>query len=154
MKASIRNARPDDRDTIVRFNQLLAKETEDKDIPAAVLEPGVGALLSDPHKGRYFIYEVDGKALGQTMITYEWSDWRNGWFWWIQSVYVDRSIRGSGAFGALYRHIKELAETEPDVCGIRLYVEKQNEHATAVYLALGFQHTHYNLLEVDFRATG
>jgi ribosomal protein S18 acetylase RimI-like enzyme len=109
-------------------------------------------LLRDPWKGRYFIAEVDGRVVGQTMITYEWSDWRNGMFWWIQSVFVDPQHRQRGVLRALYRHIEEAARRDPTACGIRLYVEDANLRAKETYRALGMVRGGYEVYEVDFRA--
>jgi ribosomal protein S18 acetylase RimI-like enzyme len=84
------------------------------------------------------------------MITYEWSDWRNGLFWWIQSVYVEPRFRSQGVFKALYRHVEHLARTTPGVCGLRLYVENSNSQAQEIYQRLGLQRTAYQMFEVDF----
>lgn len=152
MAIRIRDARPADAATIVAFNSALAQETEGKTLDRRLIEPGVQALLADPAKGRYFIAERDGRVVGQTMVTYEWSDWRNGTFWWIQSVYVPPAERRSGVFRALHAHILALAQADPTVCGIRLYVEHHNAHAQRTYLALGMVDSGYALLEQDFRA--
>ena len=151
MTATIRFATDSDISVIVRFNQALARESEDLALDEARLRDGVAQLLGDPHKGCYYLYEDGGRVLGQTMITREWSDWRNGWFWWIQSVYVDPAARGQKTFSALYRHILADARQRDDVCGIRLYVDKHNEHAIQVYRRLGMAEAHYRMLEVDFR---
>ena len=152
MALRIRDARPDDAPTIVAFNSALARETEGKALDPRLIEPGVRALLADRGKGRYFLAEADGQVVGQTMITYEWSDWRNGTFWWIQSVYVPEAQRRRGVFRALHAHILALAQADPTVCGIRLYVEHHNEHAKRTYLSLGMVDSGYALLEQDFRA--
>ena len=108
---------------------------------------GVAALLADPDKGRYFLAESkSGEPIGQLMITYEWSDWRNGLFWWLQSVYVTSEFRKQGVFSALLGEVSKLAESEPDVCGIRLYVDKNNGSAQATYQARGFEHANYELM--------
>lgn len=146
----VRPARADDLETIVRFNAAMALETEHKTLDAATLRAGVSAVLEDAGKGRYFMADSAGQALGQTMLTWEWSDWRNGVFWWIQSVYVAPDQRGRGIYSALYRHILDAARAAPDVCGIRLYVDKTNRSASRVYEALGMQAAHYNMYEVDF----
>ena len=152
MPIAVRDARPADAPTIVEFNAALALESEGKQLDRALLEPGVRALLADRAKGRYFIAERDGAVVGQTMITYEWSDWRNGTFWWIQSVFVPAAQRRSGVFRALHAHILALARSDPSVCGIRLYVEDHNAHAQRTYLALGMVGGGYAVLEQDFRA--
>lgn len=151
MTATIRFATDTDLDVIVRFNQALAAETEGRELDTARLRRGVAQLLDDPNKGRYYLCELDGQVVGQTMITYEWSDWRDGWFWWIQSVYVAPAARGRGIFAALYRHIHAAAREREDVCGIRLYVDHDNTQAAAIYRALGMIDAHYHMLEVDFR---
>lgn len=147
---TIRDAGPDDRDTIVQFNAAMATETEDRRLDPETLRAGVEAVLQNPARGRYFLAERDGHVVAQTMITYEWSDWRNGNFWWIQSVYVSPDYRSAGVFTALYRHIERLAANDRTVCGIRLYVEKENVQAARTYLRLGMKPAHYNMLEVDF----
>lgn len=152
MTDNIRAATPADLDTIVDFNQALAEESEGRELDPVQIRGGVAALLADPGKGCYFLLERDGQVVGQTMITFEWSDWRNGVFWWIQSVYVHADHRGTGAFSALYRHIRDRALSEKDVCGIRLYVDKTNQHAADIYRALGMQDAHYDMLEIDFQA--
>jgi GNAT superfamily N-acetyltransferase len=88
------------------------------------------------------------------MITYEWSDWRNGDFWWIQSVYVEEKYRGQGVFRTLFKHVLGLARTRTDVCGIRLYVERTNQRAQNVYEQLGMQRSHYEMFEMEFRGSG
>jgi len=107
---------------IADFNQRLAKETENLRLDPACLGPGVAALLQDPAKGVYYLAETGGAVVAQVMITYEWSDWRNGNLWWLQSVYVKREFRRLGIFRALFRHITELAHAQKDVCGVRLYM--------------------------------
>src|SRR5262245_46248186 len=102
---TIRDARTDDAPTVVDFNCRLAWETEHKRLNPAVIGPGVDAALGRPEYARYFMAEADGEIVGQMMITYEWSDWRNGLFWWIQSVYVRDDARRRGVFRALYHHV-------------------------------------------------
>lgn len=154
----IRPATPSDEECIVDFNLRLAEETEGKTLDRAVLESGVAALLSNPDKGRYFVAEaasgqVIGQVIGQVMITYEWSDWRNGLFWWLQSVYVAKECRQQGVFSALFDHIAQLASEEPQVCGIRLYVDKENAPAQATYGARGFERANYEVMELVFTET-
>lgn len=148
---SIRSASESDGDRIVEFNQRLALETEGKQLDPATLNSGVAALLADPEKGRYFLAESGtGKVIGQLMFTYEWSDWRNGLFWWLQSVYVVPEFRKQGAFSALFDHVSELARADPEVCGIRLYVENENAPAQATYGARGFDRANYEVMELVF----
>jgi len=144
---TIRNAEPRDTEAIVRHNAALAMESEDKHLDHAVLARGVHKLLADPSRGRYLIAEVDGQTAGQLMLTYEWSDWRDGWFWWIQSVYVHPEHRRIGVFRALYEHVTAQARSTPDVCGLRLYVEQGNDPARQTYHRLGMDETGYRLMQ-------
>jgi len=146
----VRPASQADIDRIVAFNAAMAEETEDKRLDPEILRAGVGAVLQDAHKGRYWMAEIEGRVVGQTLLTWEWSDWRNGLFWWIQSVYVLPEARGKGVYRALYSHILETARRTPDVCGIRLYVDQSNTRAARVYETLGMDAAHYNMYEVDF----
>jgi len=150
MSVTIRQATMKDTDVIVRFNVLMAKETESIPLDGNRLRKGVEAILSDPLKGIYFVAEQNGAVVGQLMITYEWSDWRNGNFWWIQSVYVDATARGSGVFTALFKHVHQLASSRNDVCGLRLYVEANNSKARQTYERLGMKKSHYEMYETDF----
>lgn len=148
---TVRAATLADLDFIVDSNARIAEETEHRQLDRSLLVPGVRALLEDPAKGRYFIAEEGGEPLGQIMYTKEWSDWRNGEFWWIQSVYVRKDARRSGVFSLLYRHLEGLSRANTGVCGIRLYMELHNETALATYTKLGFTDSGYRILEVDFR---
>lgn len=150
MNITIRQATVADVPVVVRFNSLIAAETENKSLDQVLLQKGVEAILSDPSKGLYFLAEADGVVLGQTMITYEWSDWRNGTFWWIQSVYVVKEARGAGVFKALFEHIHALAAGRPDICGLRLYVDENNARARQTYERLGMKHSRYRMYEMDF----
>ena len=145
----IRDARPDDRDVIVEFNSRLAHETEEKRLDPAVLAAGVAAALADPDRLRYWVAESPERSglLGQAAVTREWSDWRNGWLWWLQSVYVHPDARGLGVFRALYGRIRASARAEPDVIGLRLYVEQDNQRAQQTYLALGMRPGGYHVYE-------
>jgi GNAT superfamily N-acetyltransferase len=111
---------------------------------------GVTALLKDPAKGIYFIAECAGTPAGQLLVTYEWSDWRNGNFWWIQSVYVAEAFRGRGIFRALFDHVQAQARSSNDVCGLRLYVETNNSRAQKIYGRLGMKKTDYEMFQTDF----
>ena len=150
MKIEIREAKAEDAETIASFNQGIAEETEGKHLDEATILAGVSRLLAEPSRGRYWLAEVDGRVVGQTMVTYEWSDWRNGNVWWLQSVYVISDFRRKGVFTALYAEIESLARQDADACGIRLYVEKQNERAQATYRALGMQSDTYLVMESIF----
>jgi len=132
----IREATPADKATIAGFNSLMAEETEGKALDPGVTGPGVEAALADPAKGRYWLATADGEIAGQIMVTYEWSDWRNGMLWWIQSVYIPRRYRRQGIFSALYKHVESIARADQSVRGLRLYVENSNERAQDTYRAL------------------
>lgn len=146
---SVRDARPDDHAVILDFNQRLALETEGKKLDPVVLGQGVAAALGDAGRLRYWVAEAarGGRVVGQAAITREWSDWRNGWVWWFQSVYVHPDFRGRGVFRGLHRHVRALALQTPDVIGLRLYVEQENHPALATYEALGFRPGGYVVLE-------
>ncbi len=144
---SIREANPGDHALICAWNDALARESEDKQLDLAALSRGVQRALDDAALGRYFIAEVGGEPAGQLMLTREWSDWRDGMFWWIQSVYVPEAYRGSGVFKALYRHVERLANDDGRVCGLRLYVHDGNERAMDVYKRLGMVDAEYRVLE-------
>ncbi len=143
----VRPACPSDLNTLVAYNLLLARETEAKQLDRDTLEAGVAALLADPGLGRYFVAELDRGVVGQTMITYEWSDWRNGTIWWLQSVYVDRAYRGRGVFRELFKHLRRAAAAEPGFAGLRLYVEQENLRAREVYQRMGLDPTGYLVME-------
>lgn len=150
MSIEIRDALPSDVDDIVRFNQSLASETEGKILDEARLRSGVARLLAERQRGRYFLAVHDRQVVGSTMITTEWTDWRDGWFWWIQSVYVEPEHRRRGVFGSLYGHIERLAREAPDVRGLRLYVESDNQRAQDTYATLGMIMTGYRIMEAEF----
>lgn len=133
----IRDAVADDLDVIVDFSMRLAAETESKTLDKAVLTRGVTKSLDEPDRLRFWVAERHGRVIGQTAITREWSDWRNGWVWWLQSVYIAQDMRGQGVFRKLYTHIRETARAESDVIGLRLYVEQENERAQKTYSSLG-----------------
>ena len=128
----------------------MAQETEELALDADVVRPGVAAVLADDTLGFYLVAEVDGQAAGQLMVTYEWSDWRNGVFWWIQSVYVRLEFRRRGVYSALHRHVAQAAREAGGVCGIRLYVEQDNTIAQQVYESLEMHRTRYQMYEVEF----
>jgi ribosomal protein S18 acetylase RimI-like enzyme len=150
MTIRIRAAGIDDADFLAAGNVAMALEAEHKHLDPATVARGVRAVLEDPGHGRYFVAERDGRPVGQLMITYEWSDWRNGRFWWIQSVYVLPQARRGGVFRALFRHLEERAKADPGVCGIRLYVERENVRAQATYRHCGLEDAGYAVMEVDY----
>ncbi len=143
----IRDAVPEDAEQIVEFQIEMARETEDLDLDRDTCTKGVTAVFVDPSLGRYFV-AVDGdRVIGSLMITYEWSDWRNGTVWWIQSVYVVPESRGQGAYRALYENVQRLVKRIDGVRGVRLYVDRRNRQAQDVYLRLGMDGDHYRLFE-------
>jgi ribosomal protein S18 acetylase RimI-like enzyme len=143
----IRRAQAADADVIASFNIAMAHETEGKRLLPEVVGRGVRRLIAEPALGFYLVAETGGEVVAVLMITTEWSDWRNGRFWWLQSVYVRPAWRRRGVFRALYAHVTAAAAAEPDVCGFRLYVERENRAAQATYRALGMHETDYLLLE-------
>jgi GNAT superfamily N-acetyltransferase len=147
MSVAVRRAGPGDAAVIAEFNRRLAEETEGKALDPAVLRAGVEAGLADEAKALYFVAEDGGAVVGQLMLTREWSDWRNGWMWWIQSVYVRPEARRRGVFRALFRHVHQAALRDPEVIGLRLYVERDNHIAQRTYEQLGMQPTGYFVLE-------
>lgn len=146
---NIRIANENDIDALVEFNQRMAQETEGKDLKAEVLRPGVEGLFRNNQYGFYVIAEdANNKAAaGGLLITYEWSDWRNGLVWWIQSVYVMPDYRRHGIYRRLYDFVKEKAKEEGNVRGFRLYVEKENKIAQQTYSKLGMEESHYLMFE-------
>jgi ribosomal protein S18 acetylase RimI-like enzyme len=144
----VRQATLKDASTIARFNQAMALETENKHLDDETILGGVTAQLENPGHGYYLVVEHNNEVVGCLGITYEWSDWRNAQFLWIQSVYVQPEARRLGAFQAMYNEIVGAARNDNGVCGVRLYVEKDNSRARSTYLALGMTTTHYDLLEV------
>jgi GNAT superfamily N-acetyltransferase len=148
MHLQTRRATPADEGVLVAYNAALAWESERKRLDEAVLRAGVRAVLADPARGFYTVAERGGEVVGQTMVTFEWSDWRNGWFWWVQSVYVREDARRGGVFRALFRQLQTEAEADPAVIGLRLYVERDNGGAKRTYLSLGMSDTPYELLEL------
>ena len=150
MNLIIRKASDNDIDTIVTFNYLMAKETEAILLDKNILKLGVKSVITDPSKAQYWVVESNHEIIGQLMVTNEWSDWRNGDMWWIQSVYVTEKFRRRGVFSALYKHLEHMAKDHPDCCGIRLYIEKHNKRAQKTYLSLGMNDAGYDVMEVDF----
>jgi ribosomal protein S18 acetylase RimI-like enzyme len=148
---NIRRAEIKDRETIVAFNKEMGFETESVELDSDVLARGVEELLNDTNKGFYILAEVNGKVVGQLMITYEWSDWRNANFWWIQSVYILPEYRQQGVYKSLYKYIYEIAAADKNVCGLRLYVDRKNERAKKAYENLGMVQSHYDMFEVEIK---
>lgn len=146
----IRNATLSDLDALAQNHRSMAWETEHRTLDSNTTLRGTRAVLEDPTKGFYLIAERAGRMVGQLFVTYEWSDWRAGTFWWIQSVYVFPEARRSGVYRALHDYVLATARQTKDVCGVRLYVDKDNHQAQATYRAMRMQATHYDLYEVDF----
>ena len=151
MSFQIVPAQMDDAQCIIDFNQQMAVETEDRRLPDDVIGPGVRDVLSDANKGLYLLAKNDrGDILGQLMVTFEWSDWRNGMFWWIQSVYVAPTARRKGIYRSLHERVRSMARDSGQACGIRLYVEKENIGAQKTYEDIGMKHSHYLMYEEDW----
>jgi GNAT superfamily N-acetyltransferase len=148
MTPTIRRAGPEDAAVIVEFNRRLAVESEGIALDVDTLTTGVRACLADPIKGEYYLaLDEGGNPIGQLAVTREWSDWRNGWLWWIQSVYVRQEARRRGVFSALFKHVEALAVQDPEVIGLRLYMERDNHKARETYLRSGMQTTPYVVFE-------
>ena len=143
----IRKARKEDIDALIGFNEAMALETEGKKLFTGTLRKGVEAVFDDPQKGFYLVAEDSRRVIGGLMVTCEWSDWRNAWFWWIQSVYVNPDYRGHRIYSQLYDFVKSKAAAAGNVCGFRLYVEKENAHAQRVYEKVGMEQTYYLMYE-------
>ncbi len=145
---AVGRAATEDVAAITQFNIAMAAETEDLTLDPQTVHAGVAAVVSDDRRGFYLVARSDGKAVGSLMITYEWSDWRNGNLWWIQSVYVVPSARKQGIFRLLYDNVIYLAKQRGDAAGVRLYVEKDNRGAQEVYQKLGMSETAYRVFEI------
>jgi GNAT superfamily N-acetyltransferase len=142
-----RDAAPADAAAIIDFQLAMARETEELDLDRDILTRGVHAVFADTALGRYFIAESGGIVVASLMITYEWSDWRNGMVWWIQSVYVTPAHRQRRIYAGLYQHVRMLVDSEPGIRGIRLYVDRRNVAAQEVYTRLGMDGGHYQVFE-------
>lgn len=147
----VRTATLADIDFIVAANRALASESEGLALDESVLRAGVRAVLDHPLHGTYYLAESEGKVTGQLMTTSEWSDWRNGRFLWIQSVYVLPEWRGRGVFRALFAHLAQRAQADAGICGIRLYVDRDNRRAQEVYARLGMHRSNYGVMETVYR---
>jgi len=149
-KITIRPATLADVELIVGFSAAMAKETEGRTLDEVRLRKGTLAVLESKDRGYYLVAELGPEVVGQLLLTYEWSDWRNGVFWWIQSVYVAPTARRRGVYRAMHAHVIADARSRDDVCGVRLYVEKDNAAAQATYGRLGMHKTSYEVYEQDF----
>ncbi len=150
----IRDATPADLPAIAEFNSALALETEHKRLDAATITRGVARALAQPELCRYFVAEINGQVVGQAMVTFELTDWRDGVLWWFQSVYVREAHRGQGVFRALFSHIAAAAKADPAVRGLRLYVERDNTRAQRVYEQLGLKPSGHLVYERDWSGLG
>ncbi len=145
----IRKAELKDATTIAAYNRRMAMETENKELDEKTVTHGVKALIKDPHKGFFLVAEIKGDIVGQMMVTNEWSDWRDKFFLWIQSVYVPQEHRRKGVFSALFNHLKAHARYKKNVAGLRLYVEQNNETAQETYRQLGMYKPGYDMFEIE-----
>lgn len=134
-------------EVLIDFQQRLALESESIRLNAETLRKGIMAMFADPAKGIYYIVKEEGQAIGCHMITYEWSDWRNGMVWWLQSVYVTETHRKKGIFKMMYDNLINIIKKDPQLIGLRLYVDKSNERALQVYKAMGMDGSHYTVYE-------
>ncbi|MGE3467732.1 MAG: N-acetyltransferase family protein [Pyrinomonadaceae bacterium] len=146
---NIRIAHATDAASLVEFNQAMALETEGKRLDGEKIRRGVASVFDDESKGFYAVAEKDGSIVGGLMVTYEWSDWRNAWFWWIQSVYILPEVRGQKLYRRMYDFVKRRAADAGNVCGFRLYVESDNVKAQKVYDAVGMHASHYLMYEEE-----
>jgi ribosomal protein S18 acetylase RimI-like enzyme len=147
---SVRIGQEKDIETLVKFNIALARETERKQLSPLIVTKGVQTLFKNPQHGFYVVAEMADEIVGSCMVTYEWSDWRCGLFWWIQSVYVKPEFRRRGVFRKLYEFLKEKASYEQNVCGFRLYVEQSNHTGQNTYSAVGMKEALYKFYEESF----
>lgn len=144
---NIRIAGAGDAVSLIEFNQAMALETEERRLDADTIARGVTAVFADETKGFYVVAEQDEMIVGGLMVTYEWSDWRDAWFWWIQSVYILPEARGQKIYSLMYDFVKTRAAGAGNVCGFRLYVETANSRAQRVYERLGMEVSHYLMYE-------
>ena len=145
----MRRATRGDLEALVAFNAAMARETEGKALDLGRLRAGAEAVLGDARRGFYLVAETAGQVVGQLLVTAEWSDWRNAYFWWVQSVYVSPDYRRRGVYRALDSHIRAEARRRGDICGVRLYVERANRVARQAYTSLGMTRSRYDLYEID-----
>ncbi len=146
---NIRLAEKSDAAELIEFNQAMALETEGKKLDSGEIKQGVEAVFNDEKKGFYVVAEAAGQIVGGLMITFEWSDWRSKWFWWIQSVYILPEFRGRSIYRLMYEFVKTEAAKTQNVCGFRLYVEKENVSAQKIYEKLGMESSHYLMFEEE-----
>lgn len=150
MQIHVRRALPRDTGFITQNNIMMALETEGVALDPELASKGVLAVMENEHAGFYLVAEAEGEPCGSLMVTFEWSDWRCGWFWWIQSVMVRKPFRQHGVYRALHQAVREVAQAMGDVCGIRLYVDSSNTVAHEAYRRVGMAETHYVMFEEDW----
>lgn len=143
----IRLATEEDSKAIIGFQHKMAMESEGIDLNPETLSSGVMAIFRDPQKGKYFVAEAENQIIGSMLTTYEWSDWRNQWVYWLQSVYIISAYRRKGIFRLMYEQVKQLVEHDASAAGIRLYVDKTNKKAIEVYKSIGMDGEHYQVFE-------
>lgn len=143
----IRIATEKDVEAIVGFQLRMARESENMELDLETLQKGVSSVFLDPSKGKYFVAVDDEQVVASLMITLEWSDWRNQWVYWIQSVFVEPKYRKKGTFRMMYEHLKKLAKKDESLAGLRLYVDLDNKNAAEVYKAIGMDGDHYRVFE-------
>ncbi len=146
---TVRPGQTADLDTLVQFSQGVALESEGLQPDPATLRQAIQSALGGSGKARYFIAEIDRQPVGSLFVTYEWSDWNNAWYWWIQGVYVLKEQRGRGVYSAMYQAVRHAARDEGNVAKIRLYVEKENEAALRAYEATGMTEAPYRIYEAS-----
>ncbi|MDA0836759.1 MAG: GNAT family N-acetyltransferase [Planctomycetota bacterium] len=146
-KYKVRLANAEDAEAIVQFNAMMAKETEDRDLDMETLRRGVRSVFARGDRGFYVVAVSEDQVIAQLMVTFEWSDWRAAWFWWIQSVYVIPERRREGIYRGLYKFVKRLSVKRGGVCGFRLYVARENDIARSAYLSLGMDNSRYEMYE-------
>ena len=147
---NIRSATLDDLKVLVAFQTSMAMETEGRALDGDTVREGIKGVFQQPERGFYLVAEADRRVVGSLLVTYEWSDWRNASFWWVQSVYVDSGWRRRGVYSAMHSHVHKLATSRGDVCGIRLYVDHENHVAQQTYASLGMTRARYHMYEIDF----
>lgn len=145
----VRAANEGDVSLMARWAEAMAFETEHKHLDLDTVSRGIAIGVADPARSLYFMADIDGEPVGTLMLTFEWSDWRCAWWWWIQSVYVSPSHRRKGVYRALYAHVLAMAKARDDVCGLRLYVERENINAQRTYEFLGMADSGYRMYEAE-----
>ena len=146
---SVRLATIDDQEALVAFQRSMAWETEGKELPLDTLRRGVSGVFDQPERGFYLVAETGGVVIAGLLVTYEWSDWRAGFFWWVQSVFVESGWRRRGVYRAMYELVCQMASDSDSVCGLRLYVDQDNESAQRTYESLGMHTTRYCMYETE-----